>query len=110
MNDDCSGVYIGESSRNIVTRSLEHENKYVKKNTDSFMVKHQNQFHNGEPAKMKVSFVKSFKDAMSRQISESVLIFKTQESGNILMNSKAEWRQPSMIEMREEVIRREVGG
>ena len=77
--------------------------------SEAFLVS-QNQFHNGEPAKMKVSFVKSFKDAMSRQISESVLIFKTQESGNILMNSKAEWRQPSMIEMREEVIRREVGG
>ena len=37
-------------------------------------------------------------------------IFKTQESGKILMNSKSEWRQPSLIEMREEVIRREVGG
>ena len=59
---------------------------------------------------MKLSYVKSFKDAMSRQISESVHIFKTQESGKVLINSKSEWRQPSLIEMREEVIRREVGG
>ena len=110
LNEDCSGVYIGESSRNIVTRSLEHENKYLKKNSDSFMFKHQNDFHNGEPARMKLSCVKSFKDPMSRQISESVHIFKTQESGKILMNSKSEWRQPSLIEMREEVIRREVEG
>ena len=110
LDDECSGVYIGESSRNIVTRSLEHANKYAKKNSDSFILKHQNEFHNGEPARMKVSFVKSFKDPMSRQISESVHIFKTQESGMILMNSKSEWRQPSLIEVREEVIRREVGG
>ena len=53
--------------------------------------------------------MKTFKDALLRQISESVYIFKSQEQGNVLMNSKSEWRQPSMIEMRENVVRREVG-
>ena len=46
---------------------------------------------------------------MSRQISEALTIFKTQEEGKILMNSKSEWRQASMVEMREQVINRAVG-
>ena len=45
---------------------------------------------------------------MSRQISEALTIFKTQE-GKILMNSKSEWRQPSMVEMCEQVVNRAVG-
>ena len=107
--DGCSGTYIGETSRNVYTRSLEHSGKYDKNNSDSFILKHQNEYHNGEPANVKVKFVKSFKDAMSRQISEAVTIFKTQEEGKILMNSKSEWRQASMVEMREQVVTRAVG-
>ena len=56
-----------------------------------------------------MQFVKSFKDAMSRQVSEALTIFKTQEEGKIVMNSKSEWRQASMVEMREQVINRAVG-
>jgi len=107
--DGCSGTYIGETSRNVYTRSLEHSGKYDKNNSDSFISKHQNEYHSGEPANLKVKFVKSFKDAMSRQISEAVTIFKTQEEGKILMNSKSEWRQASMVEMREQVVTRAVG-
>ena len=59
---------------------------------------------------MKVKVVKCFKDALSRQLTEAVHIFKTEEEGNFkLMNSKSEWRQPSLIEVRSEVVRREVG-
>ena len=38
FNEDCSGVYIGETSRNIVTRSTEHNAKYLKKTSDSFIL------------------------------------------------------------------------
>ena len=109
-NEGCKSVYIGETSRNIFSRSLEHQGKYLNNDSGSFIVKHQNLCHNGEPANMKLSSVKSFNDCLSRQVSESVHIFKTQEEGNYnLMNSKSEWRQPSMIEVRSEVIRRDVG-
>ena len=107
--DGCSGTYIGETSRNVYSRSLEHSNRYEKNGSDSFVLKHQNEFHNGEPANVRVQFVKSFKDAMSRQVSEALTIFKTQEEGKIVMNSKSEWRQASMVEMREQVVNRAVG-
>ena len=57
-----------------------------------------------------INLIKSFKDPLSRQISEGVYIFKTQDNENIkLLNSKSEWRQPSLIEMRQDIVRREVG-
>ena len=57
-----------------------------------------------------INLIKSFKDPLSRQISEGVYIFKTQDNENIkLLNSKSEWRQPSLIEMRSDIVRREVG-
>ena len=109
-NEGCDSVYIGETSRNIFSRSLEHQSKYASNDPGSFIKKHQTTFHNGEPANMKLSNVKTFKDCLSRQVSESVHIFKTQEEGKLtLMNSKSEWRQPSMIAVRSEVVRREVG-
>ena len=73
------------------------------------MTKHQAEVHNSQPANMKFNFVKSFKDPLSRQVTEAVHIFKTQTDGKLLMNSKSEWRQPSMIETRTEVIRRDLG-
>ena len=57
-----------------------------------------------------INLIKTFKDPLSRQISEGVYIFKTQDNENIkLLNSKSEWRQPSLIEMRQDIVRREVG-
>ena len=106
---DCNGVYVGETSRNCYSRSLEHQTKYSKNNSDSFIIKHQNEFHDGQPANMKFNFVKSFKDPLSRQVTESIHIFRTQSDGNLLMNSKSEWRQPSMIETRTEIVRRNLG-
>ena len=109
-NEGCDSVYIGETSRNIFSRSLEHQSKYASNDSGSFIKKHQTTFHNGEPANMKLSNVKTFKDCLSRQVSESAHIFKTQEERKLtLMNSKSEWRQPSMIAVRSEVVRREVG-
>ena len=105
LEENCSGVYIGESSRNIYSRSLEHQS-----GSNSFLKKHQSECHDGNPPNLKVNCVRSFKDALSRQISEGIYIFKSQEDENIkLLNSKSEWRQPSLIEMRQEIVRREVG-
>ena len=105
LEENCSGVYIGESSRNIYSRSLEH-----KSGSNSFIKKHQNECHGDNPPNLKVNLIKSFKDPLSRQISEGIYIFKTQEDENIkLLNSKSEWRQPSLIEMRQEIVRREIG-
>ena len=73
------------------------------------IIEHQKEFHDGQPANMKFNFVKSFKDPLSRQVTEAVHIFKTQNENNLLMNSKSEWRQPSMIETRTEIVRRNLG-
>ena len=46
--------------------------------------------------------VGSFKDPMSRQIKEAVMIKNHQGT---LLNSKAEFHQPSIVRVRQEIVR-----
>ena len=59
--DGC--IYIGESSRNLYTRSKEHIAKYEsrKQNKDSFIKKHQIEVHNDRPAKFNAKVTGMFK-------------------------------------------------
>ena len=45
----------------------------------------------------------SYKDPLSRQVAEAVLITRSSGSTNDVLNSKAEFRQPPIVRVRREV-------
>ena len=85
------------------TRSSQHKEKYDKRGKDSFMVNHQNEKHNGEPANFKIKIIKSYRDPLSRQTAEGVHI--TRSSRGEVLNSKNEFHQASIVQIRREVTR-----
>ena len=71
---------------------------------ESFILKHQQEQHNGSEPKMKMEVLKTFQDALSRQVSESVYIFRTlQQTDYEMMNGKTEWHAPSLYTVRKEI-------
>ena len=96
----CGATYIGETARNLYTRALEHEKKLEKNKTDSFMHNHQVEHHQGEEPDYEVSVIGSYRDPLSRQVAEGVLITRCKEE---ILNSKAEFRQPPIVRVRKEV-------
>ena len=100
MFDGCDAAYGGETHRNAYTRGQEHWKKYNKRDESSFMLKHQEEKHNGEQANFKMKVLKSFKDPLSRQVTEAIMI--KNHKGEIL-NSKAEFYQPPLVRVRQEI-------
>ena len=98
----CGAVYYGETFRNLYTRGKEHEKLYEDKSDKSFIHNHQVQAHNSEPANFKASVVKACKEPLTRQVTEAILI--KNHRGEIL-NSKAEFYQPPIVQVRREVVR-----
>ena len=95
-------VYYGESHRNLYTRGKEHMNKLRRKEENSFMYKHQVEKHGGTDVDFQMKVVKKFKDPLSRQVTEAVLI---KNHRGELLNSKAEFYQPPLVRIRSEIIR-----
>ena len=86
--------YIGESSRSIYERGLEHLRDLEELKTDSHMLKHFCEMHTGEEIKdMKFGcrILKQSQTAFNRQINESVEI----QSNNFhyILNSKSEYNR-----------------
>ena len=83
------GVYIGESSRTLAERATEHIQGSKLLKEDNYIVKHWVNHHPErlEPPVVRFRVIKSFKDALSRLLAESVWI--DTESN---LNSKNEWR------------------
>ena len=69
-------VYVGESSRTLVERAMEHVQGSRLFKENNFIVKHWFNCHGDrdEPPEMRFGVVKSFKDAMLRLLVESVWI------------------------------------
>ena len=103
-HEDSKAVYVGETSRNLYTRSKEHVGKYRsrKGNQDSFMRKHQDEKHDGVEAYFKARVTGMFADSLSRQVSEGVNI---RRGGQSVLNSKSEWHQPSLLRVQSEILR-----
>ena len=97
----CNSKYIGETSRNFYTRSLEHLEKSDQKALDSFINNHQLEAHNGEQPSFSVKVLKSFKDPLSRQVYEGVHIRNCDEDS---LNTKLDYYQTSTYRMRREVL------
>ena len=55
-------AYVGETARNAYTRSREHNWNYEKKDSESFMFKHQRDKHHGAQPDFKASMKYKFKD------------------------------------------------
>ena len=97
----CNSKYIGETSKNFYTRSLEHLEKSDQKAVDSFINNHQIEAHNGEQPSFSVKVLKSFKDPLSRQVYEGVHIRNCNEDS---LNTKLDYYQTSTYRMRREVL------
>ena len=94
------GKYIGESSRTLAERSLEHSRGAMSIDPDNFIVKHWVTQHSELESAPRIKFnvVKTFKDPLSRLVAESVLIDKVSN-----LNSKSEWRNNKMSRLVVEV-------
>ena len=99
---DGKSVYIEETSRNLFTRGKEHLNKYEGRKTDSFMLKHQTNFHPDQPVDFKAKVIGNFNDCLSRQVAEGVEIRRCEYE---VMNTKTEWHQPALWRIRSEIER-----
>ena len=93
-------IYIGETSRNLYTRSKEHLSRYRQANNSSFISKHQESEHRGQEPQYKARVTARTRDCLSRQVREAVLI---RRSDKIILNSKSEWHQPALFRVQQEI-------
>ena len=94
--------YTGESSRNLFTRGIEHENNYQNRSHKSFMLKHQERMHQGAAGHYTAKVTGSAKDCLTRQVMEAVKIRRCQVP---VLNAKTEWHQPALWRIQSEIER-----
>ena len=84
------GIYIGETSRSLHERAVEHVRDAVGFSPKSHIVKHWMLSHPDlpSPPKMEFSITARYKDCLSRQIGEALRI---SYSKDIILNSKGEY-------------------
>ena len=89
------GIYVGESSRSMYERGKEHEADRVGELEESHQIKHWVLDHPelDAPPKFKFKGVSSFRDALTRQLSEAVRI---ELRGEDILNSKSEFNRCKM--------------
>ena len=95
-------VYIGETSQNLFTRSVEHVNNFKSGLQSSFMKKHQTSKHNGQEPNYRAKVTARTRDCLTRQVREAVLIRRSQVP---VLNEKSEWHQPPLFRVQQEVER-----
>ena len=98
--DEAKSAYVGETSRNLFARGMEHDRKLETQDKESFMIKHQAEKHDGQPASFEGRVTGSFRDCLSRQVSEGVTIRRCPYK---ILNSKSEWHQPSLWRVRSQL-------
>ena len=89
------GIYIGESSRSIHERALEHVRDARTFSVKSHIVKHWMSSHPTlpTPPEMEFTVTRRFKDCLSRQMSKALRI---NNSTDVLLNSKGEYGNNSV--------------
>ena len=99
-------MYIGETARNLYTRAKEHMSSGGREGAEedgsAFARKHMEQCHQGLQDKFVAKVTRSNKDSFSRQIREGVLIRRCKRE---MMNSKSEWFQPPIYQIRSDIVR-----
>jgi hypothetical protein len=95
-------LYIGETSRNLFTRSKEHLAMYRTGTSSSFMLKHQDSAHHGEEGDYRAKVTASTRDCLTRQVKEAVIIRRSRVQ---ILNGKTEWHQPALYRVQNEIER-----
>ena len=92
------GIYIGESSRSLHERALEHVRDAQAFSAKSHITKHWMNSHPSlpSPPKMEFSITSRFRDCLSRQIGEALRINYSKDT---LLNSKAEYMANSLTRL-----------
>ena len=85
-------LYVGESSRTIQERGLEHWADFRRNKKDSHIRKHQELQHNGEAPNFIMRAVSFHRSALSRQTAEAIRIRRRGGMGTVL-NSKSEFNR-----------------
>ena len=94
VNPEIASIYVGETSRTIQERALEHwaDTKGTKGVEGSHMLKHMEQYHGREKPKFIMRVVQLHRSALSRQTGEEVQIMRRGGAGSVL-NSKSEFNR-----------------
>ena len=95
-------LYLGETSRNLYTRGLEHEGRYRANSEKSFMMKHQTKEHQGAAGEYTAKVTSSTRDCLTRQVKEAVQIRRCPVQ---VLNGKTEWHQPALWQIQNELHR-----
>ena len=74
QESEAPSLYVGESSRSVQERALEHWGAAAKKDERSHMVKHQSMEHAEEPPQFIFKVISTHRTALNRQIKEAVRI------------------------------------
>ena len=98
--EESRGVYIGETSKNLYTRTSQHIK--TRRQEESFIRKHEEECHEGHEVQLKARVTHSNKDCLSRQIREGVQI---RRSNKPILNSRTEWFQPPLFRILNDVVR-----
>ena len=98
--EDNKPIYIGETSKNLYTRTLQHLR--ARREDGSFMRRHKEEKHEGREVQYKAQVTHSNKYCLSRQIREGVLIRRCNRP---ILNSRTEWFQPPLFRVLNDVIR-----
>ena len=100
--DHAESSYVGETSRNLFTRSREHLARYRAGTGTSFMLKHQASANQEEDVVYKAKVTASTRECLTRQVKEAVLIRRSQVR---VINGKTEWHQPPLYRIQNEIER-----
>ena len=96
--EDFTAVYFGESGDSGYVRAGMHRTSIVRKDIGNAFAKHLAEEHperQGDIAAFKFTILKTYRrKSLYRQVAEAVKIYGSQAT--IVLNSKAEWHQPSI--------------
>ena len=95
---DNTSTYEGESGRNAYSRGKEHLRDLTNNSKESPLVNHQQKVHPGQPHKFRMTILKTFRQALDRQIEEATRIEETGENP-LQMNSRSEWRSTPLPQL-----------
>ena len=74
VKEGVSSIYVGETSRSIQERAMEHLGASRRREEDSHMFKHRQREHKGEEVKFVFKVISQHRTALNRQVRETVRI------------------------------------
>ena len=100
--DGAKEKYIGDSSRTLYARGVEHSDNYKNRSNKSFMKNHQDKKHESVAGVYTAKVTHTSPDCLSRQVREAVEIRRCRVP---VLNSKTEWHQPPLYTIHTELYR-----